>query len=561
MNKTLLLNTNLSKSEILDRDYFDSITTNIGNTYITYACSRIFGLDYSNTILYNSFYDKNSSFYNIEACGAEASSIILILQDQLRADFPDDWYENASRVIETLGRVSAPMIALSLSANSFMADWDLDLHTKLSETKIRFFKLVSERCQSIGVRGEFAAHVLDKLGIRNHAVIGCPSFFEMGRDRVVAPVDPQPGKFLGVTGALRLKKHEERCVYLQQGDAEWPVVELLFKPGGKSMFPSPNQYPLTGALLHPLLGAATEGRAQFLSCCADWKDYIARNCFAVAGTRLHGAIVALNAGVPALVANSDARARETCTLFGIPWVPEGFGPDVELADIYERCDVSLINKTYKARFDVFAEWAANNGLTLSFDTTRDALDSTPLKPVPQDLVTGRVLHILNADRNALSQSVAALTAEVSQLRVQFDRVEREAAAGRLVLAEEQEKSHALDAEIEKVRGEAASQRNALELVNQTLLVQLKEKPSIQPALDLLTATTYKKQSVVKLLRRKLRRLIRHRRLAPEFFDARYYCDRYPDVRESDFDPYEHYMTFGIIEGRRPNATFEIGPFP
>lgn len=561
MGKVLLLNTNIAYSNVLDTDYSNSITTNIGNTYITYACSKIFGLNKKNTLLYNSFYDKNMSFCNVEEYGKEASSIILILQDQLRADFPDDWCENASKVIEALGRVSAPMTALSLSANSFLADWDLDLHTKLSDVKLRFFKLVGERCQSIGVRGEFAAHVLDKLGIRNHSVIGCPSFFETGPDRVVAPVDPQSGKFLGITGALRLNKHEERCVYLQQGDAEWPVVELLFKPGGKNVLPGAGPYPLTGPLLRPLLGAALEGRAQFLSCCSDWKNYISSHCFAVAGTRLHGAIVALNAGVPALVTNGDARARETCNLFGIPWVPEGFGPDVELVDIYDRCDVSLINQRYRNRFNIFAEWASDNGLNLSFDAARDGLDSAALRPLPPEIVTGRVLNILNADRIALSQSITALTAEVNQLRAHSDSVEQSAATARVLLGQEQQKSQVLEADLERVRGELSNETSALDRVNAALMLHLSNKPAIRPTPDLLSVTSYRSPSSMKLLKRKLGRLIRHRRLAPAFFDARYYLDRYSDVRESTFDAYEHYMRFGLAEGRRPNATFEVGEFP
>jgi glycosyltransferase involved in cell wall biosynthesis len=40
------------------------------------------------------------------------------------------------------------------------------------------------------------------------------------------------------------------------------------------------------------------------------------------------------------------------------------------------------------------------------------------------------------------------------------------------------------------------------------------------------------------------------------FDAQWYLTRYPDVRESTFDPYDHFVRYGAAEGRNPNAFFD-----
>src|SRR6184192_4056620 len=40
------------------------------------------------------------------------------------------------------------------------------------------------------------------------------------------------------------------------------------------------------------------------------------------------------------------------------------------------------------------------------------------------------------------------------------------------------------------------------------------------------------------------------------FDAQWYLTQYPDVRESSFDPYDHFMRHGASEGRNPNAFFD-----
>jgi peptidoglycan/xylan/chitin deacetylase (PgdA/CDA1 family) len=40
------------------------------------------------------------------------------------------------------------------------------------------------------------------------------------------------------------------------------------------------------------------------------------------------------------------------------------------------------------------------------------------------------------------------------------------------------------------------------------------------------------------------------------FDAQWYLAQNPDVRESSFDPYDHFMRYGASEGRNPNAFFD-----
>lgn len=52
---------------------------------------------------------------------------------------------------------------------------------KLSRENIRAMKIVSEHSKYIGVRGTKTGEVLDKLGIHNWRIIGCPSFYELYR--------------------------------------------------------------------------------------------------------------------------------------------------------------------------------------------------------------------------------------------------------------------------------------------------------------------------------------------------------------------------------------------
>jgi hypothetical protein len=45
-------------------------------------------------------------------------------------------------------------------------------------------------------------------------------------------------------------------------------------------------------------------------------------------------------------------------------------------------------------------------------------------------------------------------------------------------------------------------------------------------------------------------------LRRKFFDAAFYCERYPDVTAARMRPLVHYLLHGAAEGRKPNRWFD-----
>jgi hypothetical protein len=75
---------------------------------------------------------------------------------------------------------------------------------------------------------------------------------------------------------------------------------------------------------------------------------------------------------------------------------------------------------------------------------------------------------------------------------------------------------------------------------------------------LLSSTSWRLSAPWRAYRRKvsrLRRLLHGKKLNP-LFDREWYLEQYPDVKESEFDPYDHYLRHGAAEGRDPNALFD-----
>ena len=93
-----------------------------------------------------------------------------------------------------------------------------------------------------------------------------------------------------------------------------------------------------------------------------WKAFIARECAFAIGTRLHGSIIALNAGIPALLTNGDMRAQEVTRHFGMPLKPGICGLDFDLQKLYEEMDIDAMNARYDVAFEEYCGWLRENGL-------------------------------------------------------------------------------------------------------------------------------------------------------------------------------------------------------
>ncbi len=83
---------------------------------------------------------------------------------------------------------------------------------------------------------------------------------------------------------------------------------------------------------------------------------------------MHGAICALNSGIPALIMNRDSRAREMSEFLGIPWNPELLN-NLSINNIYDFCSYDDMNSRYETLYDNFSDFLSRNDVSL-FDNTK-----------------------------------------------------------------------------------------------------------------------------------------------------------------------------------------------
>lgn len=344
--------------------YFDGIFGNTGNSYITSALLSCLGSGPEHLTPANSLpsiFQRRIGADEAERINAQHTHIVLTAQDYLRADWPEEIFATA---LYNLRQTGLPLITHSLGANAF-GGRDDELHTRLSEPQIAFFKEVAERSTSIAVRGEYTADVLTRMGIRNFSVTGCPTHFVKGSGRqfVKRPWDPNKG--VGVAGYFTHSEHRQLHYYFQDERLFAKALyfdddhdETDFKHYSTHFFDHPQYHPFT----RQVLLALSEGRASLFADMRLWESDLAARVNLVVGTRVHGAIMALNADVPAIVTNGDMRATEMCELFGIPHFPKGLPEDVSLRQLFESYDYSAMSVRYEGLLRGWNDWLKRVGL-------------------------------------------------------------------------------------------------------------------------------------------------------------------------------------------------------
>ena len=189
MIKPFVINSNIctSAEDISSYDRFmDAIAGNTGNSYITWALLKELGVSIQsikNHHIKNIYsYDFSLADRDIDIIEHECTHVVLILQDQIRIQESYGYLLPFKNLQAFLSRIKKPILVAGLGSNS-LDGFVPNFHQQLNKDLIDFLHFLSENCQSIGIRGHFTEEVLHNLGIDNVTVIGCPSYYEMGRKR------------------------------------------------------------------------------------------------------------------------------------------------------------------------------------------------------------------------------------------------------------------------------------------------------------------------------------------------------------------------------------------
>lgn len=238
--------------------------------------------------------------------------------------------------VDFLDRTQLPIVMLGLGAQAdSYSKTSFDLHPSI----LRLLDLLRERSTLVGVRGPFTADVLASLGVSNVKVIGCPSNFLNPDEELplrLARKWNEPPEVVATTGDEPWPKN------LQKREAERRLIELTLKHGGvyvqQSVEPfvralrNRNPYQASGVetelvdslrrSLAPMLSLGEfqgflSSRVRLYFDVDQWLEDAARFSLSI-GLRLHGNMVPLQSGCPAIWIHHDARTKELAETMALP---------------------------------------------------------------------------------------------------------------------------------------------------------------------------------------------------------------------------------------------------
>jgi hypothetical protein len=275
-------------------------------------------------------------------------------------------------------RSDIPILVVGLGAQ--MPSSSLTDEVKIPDGSKRMLKIMAERCVEIGVRGEFTASVLNRMGIKNVRVTGCPSFYTNCAPTLeIQKEEFHEGFRVSINGSRNVYKHSfnpdaafavesellrisinNHYDYVLQN--EKPEMQILHDPRRQHEFDGTLQH-LSN--IHGLGVDAGQYVNWIKDCCKvfysirEWTDYIRYKDLSI-GSRFHGNLIALLNGVPAILIAHDSRTREMAEFMRIPHVSVEKCDLSNLRPLYESADFDAFSKTYKMAYIDYADFFGRN---------------------------------------------------------------------------------------------------------------------------------------------------------------------------------------------------------
>jgi polysaccharide pyruvyl transferase WcaK-like protein len=281
---------------------------------------------------------------------------------------------NIPSVIE---RLKIPIVAFGIGAQAPSSGPLI-----LSEETKRVLHAIADHCTTLGVRGSYTAQVLWDIGVKNARIIGCPTLFRHRNPELRIDLPPlSTVEHVGYTLRREVSKTYsqdiERYLALQhqtildaasrfdvtilaQGEIEEKKLvlgteeqrdEALATLAAQKWFVGPDD---------PMV-ELYKTRLFYSDVVADY-DSIARRQDLVLGFRLHGNLISLANGIPAIYFTYDSRTAEFVETFEIPAFDIYAGKPFVLEEYWNQELFERFNRTYYHRYREMRQFLEENGL-------------------------------------------------------------------------------------------------------------------------------------------------------------------------------------------------------
>ena len=244
-------------------------------------------------------------------------------------------------------KVPVYVIAVGVQANSYD---EIDrLICDIGNEVVDFMDCIYSTGGEIACRGYFTKEFLDKIAINTSVATGCPSLYQNGRGLKITKNGCV--KKVIFNGNAPFDYHQLKAfpesTYIDQDIFLGYKYDLTKYNEAKYLV---NMFERVGRKRTRLF---FEDRIQVFYDMPEWKKYIEHERFDFSlGSRIHGNIMSLLSGVPAVVFAIDSRTREMAELFNIPFI-DSIDKYQNIEELFDNADYRIFNEKFSKLFDCF----------------------------------------------------------------------------------------------------------------------------------------------------------------------------------------------------------------
>jgi len=260
--------------------------------------------------------------------------------------------------VEKYKNVKIPIYVIACGASAKSYDELDELCQAIKEPATEFIKSVYKTGGEFCLRGYFTKEMFDRFGFHDAVVTGCPSLYQRGRNLNIADKKVTRDEFKpALNGSIDLVKRPlkdyKKSEFFDQG-LFYPILYQGYEGEIKKYI---DIYGLKSVNL------IDEDRLNLLIDMQDWANYLIGNDFNFScGSRIHGNIMPILCGIPAVISPPDSRVREMAEFFDIPMITKSSIIEEDLYEIYLDTNYEKFNQSFAKKYDAYEAFLKERGI-------------------------------------------------------------------------------------------------------------------------------------------------------------------------------------------------------
>lgn len=336
------------------------VGNNSGNLLFAYGVLNI--LNTEETIIEQT-YKCNWSDKEAEYINDNYSAFILPMADGFRQNF----IPILNGFTALINRLKIPVIVIGVGYRTSYEP-DFSTNRELDEAVTNFVKAVLNHSTQLGLRGEITGKYLKKLGFRpevDYTPIGCPSLYTYGN--AIHTKDLNDIHNLVFNTSIKAQKNVDEMTFntLRRYPNHWMIQQehtefLDMFIGQHTKWGKPIVANVFDNSSFKKLNA--EDRIRFFFDVPSWVNYMKDFDFFF-GTRFHGSVAAILAGLPHVIIPIDGRMREMSEYHNITRLsPIDINGDSDIDKYLSKLDFKSTERKQKENLEHYVDFLETNGL-------------------------------------------------------------------------------------------------------------------------------------------------------------------------------------------------------